>query len=269
MNQKSNYRIKRECPSCYSQKHVEIPKYSQQGWTCVKCSDCDFIFLDETPRYEALSEEMAWSSQFAKEKKRRKDKEPFIAWLDQKTRWRLHLFRDDEWGYISSKVTSGTVLDVGCGISCNIPEQFTPYGIEIEKSSALTSGKLMEARGGHVVHAPALDGLKTFADESLDGIIMRSYLEHEANPRKVLEACHSKLKKNGVIYVKVPNFGTLNRLVRGPKWCGLRYPDHLNYFTINSMQKMGNVSGYDFSLKNIATRYTNDNLHGFLTKRAR
>ena len=226
------------------------------------------VYLDEAPDYASLSEDIAWTKQFAKEKKRRKEKEPIIAWLDAKTRWRLHMFRDDEWAYISTQVSDGNVLDVGCGSVNNIPAHFTPYGIEIEKQAAEISNALMREQGGYVIHAPALEGLNQFENEQLDGIIMRSYLEHEAKPREVLHACHDKLKPGGVIYVKVPNFDTVNRAVRGVDWCGFRFPDHLNYFGIKTLKTLAGLENYEFSIKNKLTRYTNDNAHCFFKKSA-
>ncbi len=257
---------KRNCPVCDSDQKNALPKLSHPEWQTVKCTKCAMVYLAAAPDYASLSEDLAWTKQFAKEKKRRKEKEPVIAWIDAKTRWRLYMFRDDEWAYISDKVAGGNVLDIGCGGLNNIPPQFTPYGIEIEKQAAEISDALMRERGGHVVHAPALDGLAKFEDGFLDGIIMRSYLEHEARPRQVIEACYDKLKPGGAIYIKVPNFDTINRAVRGIDWCGFRFPDHLNYFGIASLKKLASLTNYQFELRNKITRYTNDNAHCFFIK---
>lgn len=256
----------RECPACLRQNEKPLPKYSRDGWRMVQCADCDQVYLNEAPVYEALSEDLAWSKQFAKEAVRRKQKDPIVQWLDTKTRWRLHMFREDEWAYIGERVDSGRVLDVGCGPVNRIPEKFTPFGIEIEKETAAIAHEKMSQRGGRAVHAPALEGLSAFEDGFFNGIIMRSYLEHEAQPRAVLEACFRKLAPGGVIYVKVPNFGTLNRRVRGQEWCGLRYPDHLNQFTIPGLKRLAEGLGYRFELKNRLTQLTNDNLHCFLMR---
>ena len=105
-----------------------------------------------------------------------------------------------------------------------------------------------------------------FEDGFFDGVIMRSYLEHELHPREVLLATHKKLRPGGVIYIKVPNFGTLNRMVRGVDWCGFRFPDHLNYFDVSAMKRLAEETGYKFELKNKLTRLTNDNMHVFLTR---
>jgi len=265
-------KTKRSCPVCDANDITHLDKLSHPDWNTVQCRACNMVYLDEAPDYESLSEDMAWTKQFGIEKKRRKQKEPVIAWLDEKTRWRLHMFRDDEWAYIAERVRGnagkgGNVLDIGCGSTNNIPKQFTPYGIEIEKQAAEISDALMQKRGGRVVHAPALEGLTQFEDGLFDGMIMRSYLEHEACPRQVLRAAHAKLKPGGAIYVKVPNFDTINRLVRGIDWCGFRFPDHLNYFGIRTLKHLAELENYRFELKNKLTRYTNDNVHCFLVKR--
>lgn len=259
-------RYRRECPACLSEDARPLMHYSRDGWNMVQCARCDQVYLNEAPIYEALSEELAWTKQFAKEAARRRQKTPIVQWLDAKTRWRLHMFREDEWAYIAQRVAAGRVLDVGCGPVNRIPETFTPFGIEIEKETAAIADEKMRSRGGWAVHAPALDGLAQFEDGFFNGIIMRSYLEHEAQPRAVLETCYRKLAPGGVIYVKVPNFGTLNRAVRGGEWCGFRYPDHLNQFTIPGLKLLAQSLGYRFELKNRLTRYTNDNLHSFLIR---
>lgn len=260
-------RVTRDCPVCGAAgTHPKIEQYSHPDWATVKCHQCAFVFLQEAPVYEALSEDLAWTKQFAKEKKRRKEKQPVINWLDQKTRWRLHIARDDEWAYITERVSEGRVLDVGCGPINRVPEQFTPYGIEIGKEAAEIASRVMGARGGRAIHAPALEGLAEFEDGFFDGMIMRSYLEHEAQPRAVMELAHRKLRPGGVIYVKVPNYGTINRQVRGVDWCGFRFPDHLNYFDLPHMRALAEGAGFRMELKNVLSQLTNDNMHVFLTR---
>lgn len=260
-------RISRACPVCGSDHATPLEQFSRMGWTTVRCDACEFVYLNEAPRYEDLSETLAWTQQFQKEKKRRKEKAPLVAWIDEKTRWRLHIARDNEWDYILDRVPEGgNVLDVGCGTKDNLPAAITPFGIEIEKAAAETANAAMSARGGKVVHAPALEGMALFEDNFFHGMVMRSYLEHEMKPREVLEAALSKLRPGGTIYVKVPNFGTINRMVRGVDWCGFRFPDHLNYFDVSGMQRLAESVGYTFELRNKVTRLTNDNMHVFLTR---
>ncbi|MEM9705536.1 MAG: methyltransferase domain-containing protein [Pseudomonadota bacterium] len=245
---------------------MEQPQFSRDGWTCVQCLSCGMRYLSEAPAYAALSETLAWSKQFSRETKARKRREPMMAFIDQKTRWRLRLFRDNEWEYLLKEVPEGRVLDVGCSARNNLPPAYTPYGIEIAKDAAAIADAAMQKVGGRAVHAPAIDGLDQFADGFFDGMVMRSYIEHEAEPKAVLSKAHAKLRNGGVIYVKAPNFGTINRMVRGVNWCGFRFPDHLNYFDVTRMRKLAAATGFKLKLKNTFSRLTNDNFHAFLIK---
>lgn len=259
-------RIDRACPVCTSAASAVVAKYSHPDWPMARCADCNFTYLKQAPVYEALSEDLGWTEQFKREKKRRKQKEPLLAWLDQKTRWRLHLFRTDEWAQIKRRVPSGNMLDVGCGGFDFIPEPYTPFGIEIEKAPAEAADAAMRRRGGFAIHAPALEGLSRFEDDFFDGIVMRSYLEHEARPRAVLAETRRTLKPGGTVYVKVPNFGAVNRPLRGIRWCGFRFPDHLNYFDERSLRALAGAEGFTAAFRNTLTRYTSDSLHAFLRK---
>ena len=51
------------------------------------------------------------------------------------------------------------------------------------------------------------------------------------------------LSDDGAVYVRVPNFGGVNRRVLGAKWSGFRYPDHVNYFTLPSLRRMAGECG--------------------------
>ena len=84
-----------------------------------------------------------------------------------------------------------------------------------------------------------MEGLKSFAAGFFTAATLRSYLEHELHPRAVLTELHRTLAPGGVALVKVPNYASLNRRVTGRKWCGFRYPDHLNYFTPASLAPHG------------------------------
>ncbi|MGH8120198.1 MAG: methyltransferase domain-containing protein, partial [Gammaproteobacteria bacterium] len=95
-----------------------------------------------------------------------------------------------------------------------------------------------------------------------------SYLEHESNPAEVLKELHRTLQAGGVALVKVPNYSTLNRLVMGKNWCGFRFPDHLNYFTPETLRAMANNTGYKIYYGLTYKLPTNDNMYAVLTKHA-
>ena len=229
-----------------------------------QCSGCGFVFLESVPDYEDLIEEYAWEKSFATEKKRRRSTR--FGWLDTATRWRLaagHIV--DRQRRRRTLGLTGNVLDVGCGGNCRVPHGPTPHGIEISAALAAEAQPSFRARGGRVIHAPAIAGLDAFDDGFFSSILMRSYLEHEKQPRLVLERAFHKLAPGGRIFIRLPDYGSLNRRLMGARWCGFRYPDHVNYFTNRSLRSLSEGLGYSYSRTNWYSPF-DDNIIAVLTR---
>ncbi len=232
----------------------------------MQCDACGFVFLHNAPPYGLLQDELAWEKSVTKEVERRRREYPVIAFLERTTRWRLHLFPKGETRTLRRVFPPGAVLDIGCGGGAAVPQPFVPFGIEISKALAAKAEIVMKARGGHALCAPASEGIKTFPDHFFSGILLRSVLEHEMNPKPLLRECHRVLRDDGAIYIRVPNFACLNRRVMGRKWCGFRWPDHVNYFTNSSLRRMAADCGFRMHITNWLTWPLDDNLKVVLRK---
>ena len=90
---------------------------------------------------------------------------------------------------------------------------------------------------------PAIEGLASIPDDSVSGVVMRSFLEHEARPATLLREVARTLNGQGCSIIKVPNYASLNRRVMGSRWCGFRFPGHVNYFTPKSLRNMVEGAG--------------------------
>ncbi len=257
---------KRTCPHCAGHDAKRLDTYSTPDWHIVKCSACDFVYLANPVSYDALVEDHAWEKNFLKENERRRTEKPVLDTLSKNTRLRLRLFRKDRLKLFRTIFREGRIVDVGCGGGSSLPEPLIPYGIEISKGLAKLADQSMRERGGKCIHASALDGLKECDAGYFDGVLLNSFLEHETNPAPLLQEAHRVLKDDGVIYVRVPNFASINRKVMGPKWCGFRYPDHVNYFTPASFKKMYEAAGFKGRLINGLTIQFDDNIKAVLSK---
>ena len=256
--------IVRACPMCSVTSVTPLPQYTTSEWPVVSCRSCGFVFLREVPGEAALVENFAWEKTFVAERERREKR----AWsgLDKKTRWRLKFGKVQDRFYRGVTIgKSGNVLDIGCGGSCRLPDGVTPFGIEVSEALARQADEKFRARGGYVVCAPARAALDSFADGHFTAMVMRSYLEHEENPGPVLELAYRKLAPGGAIYVRVPNYGSLNRRIMGAKWCGFRFPDHVNYFTGQSLRALAAKAGFSYWRRNKASLF-DDNLLVVLTR---
>jgi SAM-dependent methyltransferase len=164
------------------------------------------------------------------------------------------------------------VLDVGCadglklgGIALRAREkhgvQVTPIGIEISDALAVAAQTRLAEHGGYAIHGPALESLSRIEDASIDLILLSAYLEHELFPLEALSSCARKLAPAGEIIIKVPNYASLNRRVRGRRWCGFRYPDHVNYFTPATLKLLVKRAGLAVARMNFLDRLPTKRQH--------
>ncbi len=259
-------RVIRPCPACDSARATRIEAYSPPDWDVVRCDACGFVYLGNPVNHAALEEDFAWEKTY--EEKSRKGGSSPLSGLNRKLR-RLLGHRPGSraqkvWAKLFEK---GRILDIGCGDFLRPPESSTPYGIELSVGLHARIDPRMRARGGYCLHAPGAEGINEFEPEFFDGIIMSSYLEHETEMMRVLRGAYRALKPGGRVFIRVPNFGSINRRVMGARWCGFRYPDHVNYFTLASLRDVAAKAGFhQTKLLNRANLWIDDNIQALLIK---
>jgi len=259
----------RDCPLC-GRDNATVPAdpvYSRDDWLVKHCAGCGFVYLENPPYYEALASDFAWEKTSKLERERRRADEPVLDWLSQGARWfRRRVLKRNKLVTLTDRfVSKGRLLDVGCGKGTQLinllDDRFQPYGIEISTALAAHADAVFEPLGGHCACNNAIDGLREFGPDLFDGILMKSYLEHEVSPRPVCEGALRALKPGGVLIVKVPNFASWNRYVRRERWCGLRYPDHVNYFTPRQLLGLMREVGFEIVRFNFFDKVpTSDNM---------
>ena len=212
------------------------------------------VYLENPPAYEALEDEFAWEKTYAAEKKRRFKEEPVLSRVSAIAKWaRLNLKKPRVVKTGASQLSqlrrlfpneeSLVLVDVGCGYGdkaeriadmTRVPTK--PVGVEVSLALAENANQRLRRFGGYCVQKPAVEGMGEFSDDSVHLVVLSSFLEHEVQPVELLTACGRKLAPGGRVIIKVPNFGSLNRQVRKERWCGFRYPDHVNYFTPKTLR---------------------------------
>lgn len=263
--------VARDCPLCgRDNADTAASRYSHDMWTVRDCAGCGFVYIDKAPVYETLKSVMAWEKTTKVEEQRRAEIRPISYKFSKLTRARMHLFpRRKMPDLVDQFAQPGRVVDLGCGEGAQLDGlagRFVPYGIEISEQAAAIGDTRFAERGGGVICAPCLDGLQDVEDGFFSAATLRSYLEHETNPEPVLRELHRTLEPGGVAIIKVPNFATVNRMIMGRKWCGFRYPDHLNYFTPRTLKAMAEKCGYAVMSRFAHKLPTSDNMYAILTK---
>lgn len=256
----------RDCPVCGGSKAVHLQVYSPDPWHIGTCNGCTMTYLRNPPAYEALEEDFAWEKTY-EDKKAKSKGSTFLSPYVRSIRNKLGMYRDKTKSF-RAWFNDGHVLDIGSGWGQRITAPMTPYGIELSTALHKISDERMRAAGGYCLHGAGAKAIWDFDKDQFDGIVMFSYLEHETDAVGVLRGAHRALKKNGGVFIRVPNFGSLNRKVIGKKWCGFRYPDHVNYFTLSTLTKLAKRTGFDTTLINKITHPVDDNISVLLRKSA-
>lgn len=261
--------------------HTVVSKYSKDPWILVECLETGLVYLDNPVGYDKLESEYAWEKTYEQEKIDRKEREPVFSMLSALSKKIRYMIRKTPKSLsLPIKLTRNrfydkseiSLLDVGCGtgeyprnisqkISKNLGIKVIPRGIEISKVMAEKANTNLSEMDGGVLQAAALEGITQLEDGSFDLIIMQSFLEHEVNPLDLLKACRKKMQPEGLLIIKVPNYSCWNRKVRQGKWCGFRYPDHVNYFSPNNMKIILEKAGMKIYRMNFFDRMpTSDNM---------
>lgn len=251
-------------------------------WKIVKCQETGFVFLENPPGYEALEEEYAWEKTRSELQKEKKELEPIRYSISSqikklKAKTKRNKVRDIVKKEIINLKNKSLInlLDVGCAegqtleeIIAETPLEFhqkcIPNGIEISKELAQKAAD--RAKRGLWVCNNAVDGVLEFDNNFFDIIVLRSFLEHEIEPLSLLKNSYKKLVTGGMIVIKVPNFNSFNRYYRGRRWCGFRHPDHVNYFTPESLKSISLSAGYKVRMTFLDRFPLSDSMYAILRK---
>lgn len=259
---KYNHRL---CPLCGTDNSAaKRSAYSKDQWIIKKCAGCRLVYLENPPSYEELEETFAWekTSQEVAQKKTESALRRGVRVIE---RYKDRLIKRDKLiTLVKEYFPAGPVIDVGCGggeVMNRLDKKYTPFGIEVSKQLSQRAQKIAESRKGRVFCGNALLGLNTFEKDFFSAAIMSAYFEHESAPRDVLQKILQILRPGAPLVIKVPNYGCINRVVTGGKWCGFRYPDHVNYWTPKTLKKILVDTGFEIVRFNFNDRLpTSDNM---------
>jgi SAM-dependent methyltransferase len=274
------------CPILGRTTTVDETAFSRDTWSVVRCRETGFVFLANPPDYSKLETDFAWEKTWEQESRRREVDEPVVSRISscaKKAKTTAFPTRNKiatiAFGIIRTMhgVDPVRVVDIGCGGGglmveihkrcADIGRNVMLHGIEVSRQLAADSQERVAEWDGRIICANAIDGTSELEADSIHIALMSSFLEHECQPLCLLQRLHPVLAADGAIVLKVPNFACWNRLLRGRKWCGFRYPDHVNYFTPRTLRRLAREAGFTVSRQHIWDRFPlSDNMYAVLTK---
>ncbi len=280
--------MKRICPLLEKPTATLTLDVAPPPWVVLECRESGFVFLENPPGYESLQSEYAWEVTWQRETEARAAAEPVRNALSRAAkRFRRNVMKRDRVADMAtvlvgeSKSARINMVDVGCGegqllgtvmdrLDADTRARCAPHGVELSNELARRSAAALAPYGGQCVHATALEGMAGFDAGFFDLIVMAGMLEHEIQPLPLLREAARTLRDDGAVLLKVPNYDSWNRSLRGRRWCGYRWPEHVNYFTPRTLTTMAHTAGFEVRRMNLLDRFAlSDSLYAVLGKMPR
>ena len=136
----------------------------------------------------------------------------------------------------------GKILDVGCAcgyfLSAMRKHGWRAEGVEPDPGAACRA----EASGFSVKR-----GFLTrtdFNEGEFDSVTFWSVLEHLHDPASALGIVREILKPSGYLYLGLPNFNSIERILFQKRWFGLDIPRHLYHFDPQSIRRILANAGF-------------------------
>jgi len=223
------------CPLCCSSIEKQTKLFIKDGYTFVRCDDCQMIFTnpqvhakDIQENYESSVSSDLWVKLQLSEKERGWKEKYYTEAIDILKKY--------------SPLRSNSLLDVGCSVGHfleilrdNCPD-WEIEGIEFNQLALETCIK----KNLFVQNIPIelLPEKKQHDICTLFGV-----LEHLSRPHEFLRSLVKRTKKGGLVMIVVPNVYSLYHMFLQDKSRSFDGRNHLLYFSIDTLTKLLNTHG--------------------------
>jgi SAM-dependent methyltransferase len=137
----------------------------------------------------------------------------------------------------------GAVLDIGCASGAFLLDmQMHEWRVAGTDTSERALALARSATGGDI----RLGGLEpdAFSPACYDAVTLWSVFEHLHDPLATLRVVRTVIKPAGFLFLVMPNFRSLERLLFRRHWFALELPRHLYHFTPKTLDGLLGLGGF-------------------------
>lgn len=216
----------KSCKICNSERLKEISIGKERLFFCFNCSiyyNIKFPTQDELKNY------------YSKEFSPIPDNIKFIEYR------RLLLYPEQQRlieMLIKFKPPPAKILDIGCD-RCYFIDEARRYGYEVK-------GVEISERSRNFCSKINIETYKSIdeVEDNFDIITLWHSLEHLSEPLNYLQNLLCRIKDDGLICIRVPNFDSFWRKLLRSRWIWFQPQNHLFHYTKKSLQNLLNLTGY-------------------------
>ena len=212
----------KSCILCGSYSLYKIKGYEQHH--LIKCKSCKFVFCEPIPSLEELEDHYKGYG-----------RDDYLSPITIK---RYHEILDSFEPYRKTN----KLIDVGCGIG---------YFLEFAKKrgwdvfgTEFTDEAIQKCSEKGIKMEKGILDPENYMPGEFDIITSFEVIEHINNPVHELNSFHKLLRKGGLVYVTTPNFNSLLRYQLKSDYNAICYPEHLSYYTPNTLKKVFTRQGF-------------------------
>jgi 2-polyprenyl-3-methyl-5-hydroxy-6-metoxy-1,4-benzoquinol methylase len=211
------------CLLCGSENVFALPGYERHQ--LVKCPSCEFIFCRPIPSIDEL--------------KTHYESYPRANSISEITIKRYNELLDSFEKYRKTN----NMLDVGCGDGYFLEEAakrgWRVFGTEFtDEAIAVCTKKTIHMTKGAIQ-------AESYESGFFDVVTSFEVIEHINNPVEETRIYKTILRSGGLLYITTPNFNSISRLMLGPRWNVIEYPEHLCYYTRSTLKRLLMQVGFE------------------------
>ncbi len=222
------------CPSC---KHTHFINHiickdqaaSGESFAIVKCTKCELLFTNPRPSESNIS--------------RYYDHADYISHTNKANNPINYIYKlarkytlSQKLSLITEHSTGTDLLDYGCGTGI-FAKYAKSHGYQVD---ALETSPDARKIAEDLIKINIKSHVATLQQESYDLITAWHVIEHVHELRNTLISLRKSLRKNGVMFIAVPNCSSYDAIKYKHNWAAYDVPRHLYHFTQSSFTTLAN-----------------------------